>query len=135
MTDADIRQILETTKVIAVVGFSAKPERPSHRVANFLASKGYDLRLVNPGLKGQTHLGGKVYGALSEIPDPIDMVDIFRASDAVASIVDDALRIPSVKVIWTQLGVRDDVAAARARAAGLRVVQDRCPAIEHPRLI
>lgn len=134
MTDELISDVLTNARVIAVVGFSANPQRPSHSVARFLQAKGYRVIPVNPGLAGQTHLGEQVYSTLSDIPDAIDMVDIFRSSDHVAGVVDQALDVPSVKVIWTQLNVRDDQAAEKARAMGLVVIQDRCPAIEHPRL-
>ncbi len=135
MTDAQIADILRSARVIAVVGASANPVRPSHSVAQFLQSKGYRVIPVNPGLAGQTLLGETVYAALSDIPIAVDMVDVFRASEAVSDVVDAALELPSVQVIWTQLGVRDDIAAARARRAGRVMVQNRCPAIEYPRLI
>ena len=135
MTDAQIADILRSARVIAVVGASANPVRPSHGVAQFLQSKGYRVIPVNPGLAGQTLLGETVYAALSDIPIAVDMVDVFRASEAVSDVVDAALELPSVQVIWTQLGVRDDIAAARARRAGRVMVQNRCPAIEYPRLI
>lgn len=136
MHDDDlIRAVLTQARVIAVVGFSANPGRPSHRVARFLQAKGYRVIPVNPGLAGQTQLGETVRADLADIPEPVDMVDVFRASDHVAAVVDAALKIPSVQVIWTQLDVRDDVAAARARLAGRIVIQDRCPAIEYPRLM
>ncbi len=134
MTDELITEVLTQARVIAVVGFSANPRRPSHSVARFLQSKGYRVIPVNPGLAGLTHLGEQVYGTLGDIPDAVDMVDVFRASEHVAGVVDDALTLPSVQVIWTQLDVRDDQAAEKARARGLTVIQDRCPAIEHPRL-
>lgn len=134
MSDELIRDVLKNARVIAVVGFSANTARPSHKVARFLQSKGYRVIPVNPGLAGQEHLGETVYASVTDIPDPVDMVDIFRASEFVSGVVDEALDVASVRVIWTQLGVRDDTAAERARDAGRVVVQDHCPAIEHPRL-
>lgn len=134
--DGYVADILKTVKTIAVVGASPNPSRPSHGVMGFLLSKGYRVIPVNPGQAGKTILGRAVYGRLADIPEPVDMVDVFRASDHVGAVVDEALALdPPPKVIWTQLGVRDDGAAARAEAAGLRVVQDRCPAIEYPRLV
>ncbi|MFN0115665.1 MAG: CoA-binding protein [Paracoccaceae bacterium] len=136
--DSAIAEILRKVRVIALVGYSARPERPSHRVAAFLHRSGYRVIPVNPGLAGQTALGETVRPSLAAIPDAaaVDMVDIFRRSDAVAAIVDEALAaLPGLSVIWMQLGVTDAAAAARARAAGLTVVQDRCPAIERPRLL
>ncbi|MGR3485632.1 MAG: CoA-binding protein [Paracoccaceae bacterium] len=136
MTDAELTALLTRVRRIALVGFSANPARPSHRVAAFLIRHGYAVVPVNPGLAGQTHLGVEVTGALSGIEGPVDMVDVFRASEHVAGIVDEVLTLwpDAPPVIWTQLDVRDDAAAARARAAGATVVQDRCPAIEIPRL-
>lgn len=136
--DAFIRDILDTTKTIALVGYSEKPERPSHRVANFLASKGYRVIPVNPGRAGKEALGETIVATLTDIPDEIevDMVDIFRRSDAVGPIVDEALAaLPNLKTIWMQLGVENEDAAEAAEAKGVKVVMDRCPAIEHPRLI
>ena len=132
-TDNDIRQILTSVKTIAVVGFSANPSRPSHDVARFLQGKGFKVIPVNPGLAGQTQIGETVYAKLADIPQAIDMVDVFRASDAVAGIMDEAIAIKA-KVVWTQLGVEDQQAAEKGRAAGLQVVMNRCPAIEMPRL-
>lgn len=137
MSDAEIREILNETKVIAVVGFSAKPDRPSHGVAAFLQRRGYRVIPVNPGLAGQSFLGEMVYADLRAIPGEIsvDMVDIFRTPDAVPAIVDEALAArPEVRTIWMQLGVVHEDAAAKARAAGKRVVMNRCPKIEIPRL-
>ncbi len=137
MTSEDdlIREILSRVRTIAVLGFSANPLRPSHGVARYLVTKGYRVIPVNPGLAGQEFLGEKAHGSLAEIREPIDMVDIFRRSEEVAGVTDQALALsPHPFALWTQLGVRDDDAAERARAAGIRVVQDRCPAIEIPRL-
>ena len=136
MTDNDlIREVLTRVRTIAVVGFSANPARPSHSVARYLVSRGYRVIPVNPGLAGQTWLGEKVHASLAEIGGPVDMVDVFRRSEAVAGVTDQALALsPLPFAIWTQLGVRDDEAAERARARGVRVIQNRCPAIEIPRL-
>ncbi|WP_442773450.1 CoA-binding protein [Paenirhodobacter enshiensis] len=138
MTDAQIREILQDTRVIAIVGLSAKPERPSFHVAEFLQRRGYRIVPVNPGLAGQTLFGETVYPDLAAIPEDahVDMVDIFRASEAVPAIVTEALAyLPELRTIWTQLGVISPEGAAIARAAGKRVVMDRCPKIEYPRLI
>lgn len=137
MTDAEIRKILTETRVVAVVGYSANPDRPSHYVAAFLKSRGMRVIPVNPGLAGHTQLGERVYGALSEIPPEIgvEMVDIFRRSEAVPEIVSEALtHLPNLKVIWMQLGVSHSEAAATAAACGVTVVEDRCPKIEAARL-
>jgi predicted CoA-binding protein len=134
MTDADIRDILRSVRTIAVVGWSPKPDRPSHGVAAFLHRQGYRVIAVNPGQAGDTALGETVRASLSDIDVPVDMVDIFRRSSEVGPVVDEALRLPGLKAVWMQLDVVDEDAAARARAAGVRVVMDRCPAIEIPRL-
>ena len=134
-SDPDIRRILTDTKVIAVVGWSPRPDRPSHGVAAYLARRGYRVIPVNPGQAGVVTAWGEVVrAALAEIGGGVDMVDIFRNSDAVGPVVDEALALPGVRVIWMQLGVINHDAAARARAAGVEVVMDRCPAIEIPRL-
>lgn len=135
--DQAIRAILTDVQTIAVVGWSANPERPSHGVARFLRRIGKKVIPVNPGLAGQVVDGQQIYGTLSDIPasEAIDMVDIFRRSDAVAELVAEVLRArPEVKVIWMQLGVSDETAAQQARAKGITVVQDRCPVIESARL-
>ncbi len=132
-TDDDIRRILTSVKTIALVGFSANPSRPSHEVAQFLQSKGFRVIPVNPGLAGQSQIGETVYATLADIPEPIDMVDVFRASEFVAEVMEEAIAIKA-KVVWTQLGVIDVEAAAKGRAAGIEVVMNRCPAIEMPRL-
>lgn len=133
LEDSVIKDILTTSKSIALVGASKNPERPSHRVMKFLISQGYDLYPVNPGLAGQTLLGREVFARLSDIPAPIDMVDIFRAPEAVGPIVEEAITI-GAKTVWMQLGVINDAAAEQAEKAGLNVVMDHCPAIEIPRL-
>ena len=136
VSDDDIRKILNETKVIALVGWSPKVERPSHGVANFLVGGGFRVIPVNPGQEGLVTLWGEVVrGSLSAIDLPVDMIDIFRNSAAVPPVVDEALRhFPGLKCIWMQLGVVHEGAAAKARAAGVAVVMDRCPAIEIPRL-
>ena len=134
-TDQDIRRILTDTKVIALVGWSPRADRPSHGVAAYLARRGYRVIPVNPGQAGVVTAWGEVVRAsLAEIGGGVDMVDIFRNSAAVGPVVDDALALPGVRVIWMQLGVVNELAAARARAAGVEVVMNRCPAIEIPRL-
>ncbi len=120
---------------IAVVGWSPKPDRPSHGVARYLAARGYRVIPVNPGQAGQdSSLGEVVRASLAEIEGGVDMVDIFRRSEEVGPVVDAALNVPGIKVIWMQLGVEHAAAAAKARDAGVQVVQNRCPAIEIPRL-
>ncbi|MEM9787493.1 MAG: CoA-binding protein [Pseudomonadota bacterium] len=134
-SDSFLRNVLERTKTIAVVGVSANPVRPSYYVARYLGLKGYRVIPVNPGLMGETLLGEMVYADLSEIPDDVDMVDIFRRSEAVPPIVDAALaRWPDLQTIWMQIGVEHAGAAARAEAQGVDVIQDRCPKIEYQRL-
>ena len=133
--DSLIRDILKTTKRIALVGASANEARPSWIVTKYLIDRGYDVVPVNPGLAGQTLLGRTVYGSLKEVPGPIDMVEIFRNSDAAGPITDEALALdPLPKVIWMQLSVRNDEAAARAEAKGVTVIMNRCPKIEYGRL-
>ena len=134
-TDDFIRAILVRTKTIALVGASANTARPSHQVGNYLVAKGYRVIGVNPGLAGQQLFGEAVYASLADIPDDVDMVDIFRAPDAVPGIVDAALdRWPNLGAIWMQLGVMHTGAAAKAEARGVDVVQNRCPKIEIARL-
>ncbi len=132
MSDEDIRRILTQTKRIALVGASAKPERASHHVMGFLLEKGFDVTPVNPGLAGQEILGRKVVATLAEAA-PLDMVDLFRRAEEVEAPVEEAIRL-GAKTVWMQLGVVNEAVAAKARAAGLAVVMDRCPAIEMPRL-
>ncbi|MBP6819484.1 MAG: CoA-binding protein [Ferrovibrio sp.] len=128
-----IRGILRSTQVIAMVGASANWNRPSYFAMKYLQAKGYRVIPVNPREVGKEILGEKVYGALSEIPVKIDMVDCFRNSEAIPPIADEAIKI-GAKVLWMQLGVRNDEAAAKAEAAGLKVVMNRCPKIEYGRL-
>lgn len=136
VTDDDIRDILTETRVIALVGWSPNPARPSHGVARFLAAHGYRVIPVNPGQAGGMALGERIRASLAEITEPVDMIDIFRAPEAIGPIVDEALdRFPELKTVWMQLGLFHPEAAAKARARGVRVVENRCPAIEYPRLI
>jgi len=128
--------ILRSTKTIALVGASPNTERPSHRVMAFLLRKGYTVFPVNPGQAGKEIHGQKVYARLADVPEPIDMVDVFRAANALPALVDEILALKvRPKVIWGQLSVRDDEAAAKAEENGIQVVMDRCPAIEYPRLV
>ncbi len=130
--DAVIRDVLTRTRRIAVVGASNKPERPSYEVMRFLIARGFEVTPVNPGLAGQEILGRKVVATLAEAA-PLDMVDLFRNAAEVAAPVAEAIRL-GAKTIWMQLGVVNEDAAAKAGAAGLTVIMDRCPAIEMPRL-
>jgi uncharacterized protein len=133
--DAYISGILNSVKTIAIVGASANDVRPSFFVFKYLLNKGFDVYPVNPSQVGNEILGRKVYARLADIPVALDMVDIFRASEAVPDIVDEALKLdPLPRVIWMQLTVRHDKAAARAEAAGIKVVMNRCPKIEYGRL-
>ena len=133
-SDDQLRAILTAVKTIAVVGWSAKPDRPSNSVARFLREKGYRVIPVNPGQAGaDSGLGEVVRASLADIEGGVDMVDIFRRSEEVGPVVAEAIAT-GVKVVWMQLGVINDVAAAAARSAGLSVVTNRCPAIEMPRL-
>jgi predicted CoA-binding protein len=134
-SDSYIRGILNTVKTVAMVGFSPKENRPSYFVFKYLLERGYHVIPVNPGQAGKEVLGQKIYASLSDIPVAIDMVDIFRASENVPPIVEEALALsPRPQVIWMQLTVRNDAAAKRAEDAGLKVVMNRCPKIEYGRL-
>jgi len=133
--DPYIKNILTTTKTLALVGASANPARPSFIVLKYLTERGYKVIPVNPGLTGQKICGQEVVASLKDINEPLDMVEIFRNSEAAGPIVDEALAlVPKPKVIWMQLSVRNDAAAARAEAQGVRVVMNRCPKIEYGRL-
>jgi uncharacterized protein len=133
--DSYIRGILNSVKTIAMVGVSPKESRPSYFVFKYLTERGYRVIPVNPGHAGKEILGQKIYAKLADIPEPIDMVDIFRASEHVLGIVAEVLTLrPRPQVIWMQLTVRNDEAARRAEDAGIKVVMNRCPKIEYGRL-
>src|ERR1700744_1541307 len=132
-SDSKLRSILERGKTIALVGASANWNRPSYFVMKYLQGKGYRVIPVNPGIAGKPLLGEMAYASLRDIPDKVDMVDIFRRSEDAPPIVDDAIAI-GAKVVWMQLGIRNDAAAAKAEAAGIEVVMNRCPKIEFGRL-
>jgi predicted CoA-binding protein len=133
--DSYIRGILNSVKTIAMVGVSPKENRPSYFAFKYLLERGYHMIPVNPGQAGKEIRGQKVYARLADIPEPVDMVDIFRASQFAASVVEEALTLkPKPRVIWMQLGIRNDNAAHLAEAAGLKVVMNRCPKIEYGRL-
>lgn len=133
--DGYIRGILNTVKTIAMVGVSPKDNRPSYFAFKYLLERGYRMIPVNPGQAGKELLGQKVYARLADIPEPVDMVDVFRASQFAPGIVDETLQMnPKPAVIWMQLGVRSDEAAAKAESAGVKVVMNRCPKIEYGRL-
>lgn len=131
--DEDIRALLEQTRVIALVGASDRPDRPSYGVMQFLQGQGYRVIPVNPQITGEHVHGEFVFRELSQIGDPIDIVEIFRRSEAAGEVVDEAIAA-GAKAVWMQIGVVNEAAAARAEAAGLKVVMDRCPAQEIPRL-
>ena len=133
--DSYIRGIMHDVKSVAIVGASPKDNRPSHFVVKYLAERGYKVFPINPGQGGREIAGIKAYAKLSDVPEPIDMIDVFRSSDAVPGVLEEALKLPALpKVFWMQLSVRNDEAAKRAEAAGMRVVMDRCPKIEYGRL-
>ena len=125
-------RILTTYKTIAMVGLSADPKRPSHFAAIYMQAEGYDIIPINPRYAGQTILGQPVYASLSEVPRPVEIVDVFRKAEDVPPIAEEAIRI-GAKVLWLQLGIVNEEAARRAREAGLEVVMDRCVKIEHAR--
>lgn len=130
-----MRGILDDVKTIAMVGASANNIRPSYFVLKYLLDKGYKVFPINPGHAGKDILGQTVYASLADVPEPIDMVDIFRNSEAAGAVVDEALTLdPLPKVIWMQLTVRNDAAAGKAEAAGVRMIMNRCPKIEYGRL-
>lgn len=134
-SDSYIRGILNSVKSIAMVGASERENRPSYFAFKYLLERGYTMIPVNPGQAGETILGRRVYARLADVPEPIDMVDIFRNSRYAPAIVAEALALkPRPQVIWMQLGVRSDEAAALAEANGLKVVMNRCPKIEYGRL-
>lgn len=127
-----IKRVLGSVKTVAIVGVSDKDSRASHFVMKYMQGKGYRMIPVNPLLAGQTLLGEKVYPDLKSIPDPVDMVDIFRNSEAAGPLTDEAIAI-GAKVVWMQLGVINEAAAARAEKAGMTVIMDRCPKMEYSR--
>ena len=136
-SDDYLTMLLRRARVIAAVGVSAKPIRPSNYVGRYLSLKGYRVVPVNPGLAGQKLFGETVYGSLRDIPEEIrvDMIDVFRRPEAVPAIVDEALEyLPALQTVWMQIGVEHAAAAAVAQAAGCDVIQNRCPKIEHQRL-
>lgn len=134
-SDQDLRALLGMVKSVAVVGVSGNPVRPSFFVARYLSLKGFKVYPVNPAYAGQTLFGETVVGELSDLSQPVDMVDIFRRSEFVPDIVDQALSgFPRLKAIWMQIGVSHPEAAARARARDVTVIQNRCPKIEYQRL-
>ncbi|WP_435954343.1 CoA-binding protein [Dryocola sp. BD626] len=133
MNQPDIASILKNTHTIALVGASDKPDRPSYRVMDYLLKQGYEVIPVSPKVAGKTLLGQQGYGSLTEIPKKVDMVDVFRNSEAAWDVAKDAIAI-GAKTLWMQLGVINEQAAVLAQDAGLKVVMDRCPAIEIPRL-
>jgi predicted CoA-binding protein len=133
--DGYIRGILSTVKTIAMVGVSANTSRPSYFVFKYLLERGYRVIPVNPGLAGQDLLGRRVHASLADIPEPVDMVDVFRAAQYLPGIVEQTLQMkPRPGVLWMQLGIRNEEAAQRAEANGIKVVMDRCPKIEYGRL-
>jgi predicted CoA-binding protein len=136
-SDDTIAGILRSARVFAFVGASANTSRPSYFAMKYLLSKGYIVHPVNPGIAGQKILGQLVYASLADVPAPVDVIDIFRASDAALAVTREAIALKDklgLKVLWMQLGVRNDEAAAEAEAAGLKVIMNRCPKIEYGRL-
>jgi predicted CoA-binding protein len=132
-TDEFLKETLNRVRTIAVVGASANWNRPSFFVMKYLQAKGFRIIPVNPKEAGSTILGEKVYATLAEIPHPVDMVEIFRSSEEAGPLADEAIK-RGAKVVWMQIGVRNDAAAKRAEDAGLTVVMNRCPKIEYSRL-
>jgi hypothetical protein len=135
--DDYIARVLRDTRTVAMIGASANTNRPSYFAMKYLLAKGYEVHPVNPGLPGQKILGQEVYGALADVPPRVDMVDIFRNSEAALEVTREAIALKDklgIRFVWMQLGVRNDAAAAEAEAAGLEVVMHRCPKIEYGRL-
>ncbi len=136
-SDAQLRGILHSVQTIAMVGISPRWNRPSFFAMKYLQTKGYRVVPVNPGAAGQEILGETCYASLAEVPGRIDMVDVFRDAEAASGIVDEAIALKEdkgIRIVWMQLGIRNDAAAARGTAAGLTVIMDRCPKIEFGRL-
>jgi predicted CoA-binding protein len=138
LSDDEVRAILMRVRTFAMVGASAKPERPSYAVMRFLIDSGYIVRPINPGIAGKTIHGQRVYADLASVPPPADVIDVFRTPAAVPQVVRDAIANKhrlGASVVWMQLGVVNEAAADEARKAGFTVVMDRCPAIESRRLL
>lgn len=136
-TDEQISELLNSVRTIALVGASNSPDRPSYGVMEFLLAKGYEVHPINPGFAGKTLLGRTVYASLADVPAPVDMIDIFRNSEAAGEVIRAAIPMKErlgLKAVWMQLGVRNDDAARAAEAAGITAVFDRCPKIEIARL-
>lgn len=136
-SDDHLRQVLQGTRVVAVVGISSDPVRPSYFVARYLTLRGYRVIPVNPGLAGQTLFGETVHARLADVPAsiPVDMIDVFRRSEQVGPVVDEALtHLPALRTVWMQIGIENPEAAARAEARGVTVIMNRCPKIEYQRL-
>jgi len=134
-SDELLNAVFDRTKTIAVVGFSMNEARASHRVTKFLVGQGFQVIPVNPGHAGKEIFGTTIRASLADIEEPVDMVDVFRRSEALMGVVEDALEnLPGLSTIWSQLEVVDEAAAENARAAGVTMIMDRCPAIEIPRL-
>lgn len=135
--DTTIKDVLRSCKTIALVGASPKPARPAYKVMQYLIDNDYTVFPINPGFAGDMILGQIVYASLEDVPCPIDMVDVFRASEAAGAVVDEAIRLKDdkvIRVVWLQIGVINDAAKERAEAAGLIMIQNHCPKIEHTRL-
>ena len=133
--DTFLREILKSVKSIAVIGASANEVRPSFFVVKYMVSKDYEVLPINPGHAGKEIAGAMTYASLSDLPQSVDMVDIFRKPEALPAIVEDILKMPELpKVVWLQLGIRDDNIAAQLESKGIKVVQNRCPKIEYARL-
>ncbi|WP_147126665.1 CoA-binding protein [Shimia ponticola] len=136
ISDADLRDILQTTKVIGCVGASLDPSRPSYGVVDYMVRHGYKIIGVNPNLAGQDLFGTPIVSSIADLPDDVDMLDVFRRSEAVPPIVAEAIdALPNLRTVWLQLGVMHADAEAKAQAAGLRYVANRCPKIDHARLM
>ena len=134
-TDDHIRGVLQSVKSVAIIGASANTNRPSFFVAKYLAAKGYDIFPINPGQAGKEIAGAMTYASVADLPQPVDMVDIFRRTEALPGIVSEIMQLPELaRVVWMQLGIRDDAIAAALEMAGITVIQNRCPKIEYARL-